>query len=356
MNIKRLLEATRNGAVDAWAASVLWKSAPSPPPAPDYTGAATATAAGNKENTIAAQQGSMVNQTTPYGGINYQQTGTWEGTDNPRYTANTTLSPLAQDTLDQQLKASQGLGHLATDTLRRTEQAYQQPFDYSSVGDVQNQAYQAQTARLDPQWQARDTQQETKLINQGLRPGGEAYTNAMRDYNNARNDAYSQARLNAINTMPQTYQLASALREQPLNELNAIRTGAQVQNPQFQQTPGQQYTPGPNYLGAATSQYGGAMNNYNAEVGQANAFNSGLFGLGAAALGAPAGTFSWMSDIRLKSNIIRVGTHPLGVGIYEYDIFGHRERGVMAQEVLKVKPSAVLMTDSGFYAVNYGAL
>jgi hypothetical protein len=62
------------------------------------------------------------------------------------------------------------------------------------------------------------------------------------------------------------------------------------------------------------------------------------------------------SDIRLKSNIERVGTHPLGVGIYEYDIDGHRERGVMAQEVMGVKPHVVHMHPDGYYMVNYGAL
>ena len=63
-----------------------------------------------------------------------------------------------------------------------------------------------------------------------------------------------------------------------------------------------------------------------------------------------------LSDIRLKSNIQRVGTHPLGVGVYDYDIEGRRERGVMAQELLHVLPSAVSVGDDGFYRVNYEAL
>ena len=62
------------------------------------------------------------------------------------------------------------------------------------------------------------------------------------------------------------------------------------------------------------------------------------------------------SDRRLKSNIVRVGTHPLGIGIYEYDIFGERQRGVMADEVLKVMPEAVMTADNGYMMVNYGML
>jgi hypothetical protein len=63
-----------------------------------------------------------------------------------------------------------------------------------------------------------------------------------------------------------------------------------------------------------------------------------------------------MSDQRLKSHIERVGTHPLGIGIYEYDIFDRRERGVMAQEVLTVKPDAVAMHPSGYLMVDYAAI
>jgi hypothetical protein len=63
-----------------------------------------------------------------------------------------------------------------------------------------------------------------------------------------------------------------------------------------------------------------------------------------------------ISDIRLKSKIVRVGTHPLGVGIYEYDIDGRRERGVIAQEVERVLPSAVIEHPDGYKMVDYGAL
>jgi hypothetical protein len=58
----------------------------------------------------------------------------------------------------------------------------------------------------------------------------------------------------------------------------------------------------------------------------------------------------------LKSNIVRIGTHPLGIGIYEYDIFGGRQRGVMADEVEAVMPEAVNTHESGYKMVNYGLL
>ena len=73
-------------------------------------------------------------------------------------------------------------------------------------------------------------------------------------------------------------------------------------------------------------------------------------------LGSLGGAAISKSDIRLKSNIVKVGDHPKGFGIYEYDIDGRRERGVMAQEVEKIIPEAVLEHPDGYKMVNYGAL
>jgi hypothetical protein len=64
----------------------------------------------------------------------------------------------------------------------------------------------------------------------------------------------------------------------------------------------------------------------------------------------PGGDFS---DIRLKSNIQRIDTHPLGFGIYEYDIFDRREQGVLAQEVQRVLPGAVTCGPDGYLKVFY---
>ena len=94
------------------------------------------------------------------------------------------------------------------------------------------------------------------------------------------------------------------------------------------------------------------QNIYNQKVASQNATTQGLASLGGAAMGM----FRFPSDMRLKSNIVRVGTHEKGFGIYEYDIFDRRERGVMAQEVEKVIPEAVIEHPSGYKMVNYGAL
>jgi len=262
------------------------KDSPSQPAAPDYTGAAQATATGNLEAARSATQANRVDTFTPYGSLTY-------GRDDPNspdsWNAHVNLTPSAQRALDSQLAFSEDMGNLGREQLGQV-QAQGSP-DLSSVDQVADRAYSNYTKRLDPQWEQRQKAQETQLMNQGLAPGGEAYTNAMRDFNNARNDAYTQANTAAIGTMPQTYTLANDIYNQPLNRFNAFRSGTQVQNPNFPNSPQQQAAPGANMLGAAQSQGQWDQGMYNSGVGQANAFNSGLFSLGGAALGAPKGTF-----------------------------------------------------------------
>ena len=143
---------------------------------------------------------------------------------------------------------------------------------------------------------------------------------------------------------------ALQLRSQPLNEVTALMGASQIQNPQFQGYTGTNINAAPIYQSVA-DQGNYAMNAFGQKMAGRNANVAGIGNLAGSAMMAAA-----LSDVRLKSNIERVGTHPLGIGVYEYDIDGHRERGVMAQEVLNVKPEAVIMRDDGFYMVDYGAL
>jgi len=136
-------------------------------------------------------------------------------------------------------------------------------------------------------------------------------------------------------------------RGMSLNELNALLSGQQVNMPSFPSFNASKQAETPQYVNAAGMQYDAALDAFNAQQGGLGNLISGATSLGSAFM---------MSDIRLKSNIRRVGTHPVGVGVYEYDIFGRRERGVIAQELQRVRPALVRQHDSGYLAVNYGAL
>lgn len=258
------------------------------PKTPDYVGAANATAAGNLEAAKYAVNANRVNQYTPYGSQTYVRPSDPKD-PNGVWSQRIDLTPEGQALLDQQNKTSAGLAALQDNATARVAQGQQTPFDYGSVQDVQDQAYKSFTSRLDPQWNQRQSALQTQLANQGIAQGSEAYSNAQRDFDQGRNDAYQQANIGAINTAPQTFQLANALRSQPLNELNAIRTGAQVTNPTFNNVPQQATTAGPDLLGATQAKYNGDLSAYNAQQAGAGNIMGGLFGLGSAALGNPSG-------------------------------------------------------------------
>jgi len=64
------------------------------------------------------------------------------------------------------------------------------------------------------------------------------------------------------------------------------------------------------------------------------------------------------SDIRLKRDIERIGTTADGFGLYSFRYLWSEElhTGVMAQEVMRSRPDAVVLGDHGFYRVDYGKL
>ena len=216
-------------------------------------------------------------------------------------------------------------------------------------GNIQQQLYN--------QAQGQNFGQGVTAQNIANQAAGQNYTqnyNTIAQNNAAQQQLYAQnlQRANFENAArQQSLQNEIAERQMPLNEINALRSGTQITNPQF--TP---YT-GANVGAAPIAQtmqnaYAGQMNAYNQDVASQNAQTKGLFDLGAAALPYLPG----FSDRRLKSNITRIGTHPLGIGIYEYDIFDRHEIGVMAQEVQDVLPEAIHIHPSGFMMVDYGRL
>lgn len=80
-----------------------------------------------------------------------------------------------------------------------------------------------------------------------------------------------------------------ARRMLPFNEMNAVRTGSQIQMPTGQTQYSVPPLQAPDQLGAAQLGYQNAMQGYNAGVSSDNALMGGLFQLGGAALGAPSG-------------------------------------------------------------------
>lgn len=70
------------------------------------------------------------------------------------------------------------------------------------------------------------------------------------------------------------------------------------------------------------------------------------------------------SERRIKENIVRIGTHPTGFGLYLFDYqpnyrakWGHAKQfGVMIDEVETVMPDAVSVGADGYKLVDYNML
>jgi len=64
------------------------------------------------------------------------------------------------------------------------------------------------------------------------------------------------------------------------------------------------------------------------------------------------------SDIRLKTDIQQVGTTTHNLPLYTFRYIGRdgQYEGVMAQDVLKVMPRAVIVDEDGYYRVDYNML
>lgn len=266
----------------------------SAPPPPDYRAAAIETAAGNLDAARTAVAANRVNQITPYGSLTYKinPEEQWDIYGNPTWTATQTLSPDQQQLLDYQNQASIGLGKLAGQGLGYVEEMLKTPFDVSklpSTGFNPSQTYQeAYMQRLAPQLQQGREQLQQQLANKGIDIGSEAYNRAMMQQAQRENDLLAAATTQGFGVGQQARQTAlqeqAYLRNEPLNTLSAVRTGAQVTGPQFVNSAQQATTSGPDLLGAAQMGYNAQMGAYNAQQAGQNNMTSGLMGLGSAAI------------------------------------------------------------------------
>ncbi|TXH44514.1 MAG: tail fiber domain-containing protein [Desulfurellales bacterium] len=231
----------------------------------------------------------------------------------------------------------------------------------NTAGTFRNTAQQQQfgqaAATTDQNNQAQDqrTQQAmaiAEMFNQAQQQrfsqdqAGAAFNNATRAQ--AFNEDSANATLNNSGRQQQINE-ATYLRNLPLNDIAALLgAGNGVQNPTFQPVP-QVGVAAPDYQGIVQNNYNQAMNQYNQKLASQGGMLGSLFGLGGT-LGAAA-----ISDRRLKRNIRRIGQLANGIATYTYRYVGSKAQqfGVMAQEVLGVRPSAVGVLPNGTMFVKY---
>ena len=244
-------------------------------------------------------------------------------------------------------------------------QAYQQNLGAANFANqAQQQLYnqmmgQANLGNQAAQQQFNQDLASRQFANQALGQASALDIARMNAMNNSQAQQYSlnQQYANAQNALRQQAIAEQAQRRgMSLNEMNALLSGQQVSMPTMPtfNTAGRAETP--QILQATQMGYDAALGNYNAQQAANSNTMGGLFSLGSAALANPYSAAFMFSDRRLKSNIKRVGTHPIGVGIYDYTMMGMPQRGVIAQEVQKVRPDLVTRHANSYLMVNYGGL
>jgi len=292
-----------------------------------------------------------------------------------------TFSPEIQALFEQQLDVT---GNALSEAQRRQQaieggnlpdlvtQIDQSIFEGTGADEVTAALFEQGQGLLDPIFQERERELTTRLANQGIPVGSEAFDfDFFQGLERERGRAFNDLSLSSTIAGGQE---SRARRQQALGEFlsgaNLAQTGraqllnelAQVLGQQQVATPGLQnfFAPGNVDVGGAFGlQQQGQQNAFNAQLG----INSDIFGglaglggsLGSAAILAPA-----LSDKRLKKNIKLVQP-----AIYEWEwteeakekgAEDHPTTGFLAQDVQKWRPDAVIERDDGVLMVNYGAL
>ena len=446
---------------------------PDPPTPPNPYATAAAQTGTNVSTGVANAYLNNVNQNTPDGSLTYDATGSHQWTDPstgqtytiPTFTSTQTLSPQGQAIKNQNLGTQLNLATMGNEQSARVGGLLSTPFNPTAggpaAGNAQNilnvpqaatsydpggpiqtsfgdagqiagandfsadrqNVQDALMARMNPQLAIEKQGIQQQLADQGIRPGSQAYSDAMMNYSRQADDArfgaisqagQEQARMVdmsqtaqqqmynqllgrgtfANSAQGQQYQQNAGLaafgnaglsqqlaqqqsgfnasnaarnqymqeqyqqRNQPLNEISALMSGSQVQQPNWLNSPTSQIP---------TTDFAGIMN-ANAQQQQAayqtqqsgwNSVMGGILG-GASSLGAAY----LKSDRREKENITKMGTVFADVDhdeskmgttlkdpdrdelpIYQYsykaDPASMMHIGPMAQDVEKIDPAAV---------------
>ena len=289
---------------------------------------------------------------TPDGSKTFDQTGEYTFTDPftnqeytvPRFTTTQTLAPAQQAIKDQYDGANLNLATLGNDLSGTLGNQLTNNFTIGNES-TENRLFDLGSKRLDPMFQRQDEDLRTRLANQGIKAGSEAYDREMRNLGQTKNDAYNQLLLTGRGQATQE-QLTED--NQRINQISALLNGGQVSQPNFLKN--NSVAPIP------TTDNASIIGNYDQAMRQrAQSQGSGIGSI----ISGIGGLFS-LSDERAKKNKKPVGRLK-GHKLYEYNYKGEpkgtqKHVGVMAQEAERKRPDAVMTGRDGLKRVNYGKL
>lgn len=311
-------------------------SKPKPPRPPDPVATANAQTQSNIQTGTNNAYLNNVNQVTPYGSVRYDVTGSGPG-GVPRWTQTTTESDPQRQL--RQLEENQGiaLGNLGLEQTGKVagilgENYNPRRFDTNAAtggrldiagalgnynGDVEARTRELATRGLSQEFDRSEESLRSRLANQGINAGTDAFAHELRSFNEGKGDAFANAELMARGqAQSDRGQMLSELlgqrqtnlgeaqgqygydttadlaqRQNPLNEIIALASGVQT-NPINPGQPNNYGIAGTDIAGITQQNYANRMAGYNTQMQGRNALLGGLASLGGAALGGPLGSMA----------------------------------------------------------------
>lgn len=283
--------------------------APKAPAAPDPQKTAAAQTQSNINTASANSVIGNANERGPLGNVDYTISGYENvgGVQVPKYTRTTTLSPEQQRLYEQQTALGGQMNDIAGRQLTNLDNTLSQPLSFDGLPAAptadRQQYVDALNSRLEPQLERDRAALESRLANQGIMPGSEAYREAVALSDRGRNDARTQAILQGGTYAQQEYGMGTdarsraiqeqlTLRNQPINEISTLMNGGQVTMPQFQGYQGGNVA-GTDIAWINNAAYQQQMAAYQQKLAQQNSMLGGIGGIagtvGGFMLGGPMG-------------------------------------------------------------------
>lgn len=208
---------------------------------------------------------------------------------------------------------------------------------------MENAVYNQASTKLNQQFEQDLSNLNTKLQNQGIAVGSQAYNNAVSNLQNDQYDALTNA---AYESVIQGQNAFSNSLNDSINAGNFTNSARQQSLSEILQT-----------LQNSISGYDVYNNIFNAmsqASDQVSKNSSTAYGVKADAQDVSS-LLAALSDVRLKENISPVGKLDNGLTVYKFNYIGnpHTQIGLIAQEVKDVKPEAVVKGEDGYWRVNY---
>ena len=189
------------------------------PAAPDPVATASAQGGANRDTAMTQAAMNMVDQVGPDGSLTYSKTGDQTFTDSltgqtynvPKYMATTTLSDSGQRVQDINNQTEENIATIGRDQSSRIGGILGTPISFSGVSKLpdassympndysadRDKVEGALLGRMNPQIERDRSSMEAKLTNQGLRPGSQAWNDAVAEIGRNANDARYGAILGA---------------------------------------------------------------------------------------------------------------------------------------------------------------